>query len=154
MAGPPEKKMDLDWIFKRNKPKQQSVANRQREMKPEGVKERFAKLTAEQDAKLKPADRLPADAQRKLESVRATRDATLWPNVPQGVPVPAGSPDPMPNAQPMRQNREGQGRNALALSPTDSHKGRPATEKASGKAPEKAAERPKTWPRPRASYER
>ena len=144
----------LDFIKHRNTSKQPTVAPKPQERAPGNAREFFRGEAAGEKAQQKPINRLPADAQSDLESIRAARDKTLWPQGSQGVTVPAGAPDAMPNAAPMRQKREGQELSAPSLSPTDGHKGSPATDKAPEKEPEKASEQPKTLPRPRASHER
>jgi hypothetical protein len=100
----------LDFIRNRRSSQQQPVASKPPEQKPETASQYYARQAAEDQAKLKPTDQLPADARADLESVRAIRDKVVWPQATQPLPKAVSAADAVPNPEPMRQNREGQDR--------------------------------------------
>jgi hypothetical protein len=143
----------LDFMKNRNAAKQQTVADKAQEQKPENAKAMYARDAEHEKANLKPIDRMPPAQQAKVDAIKerlekATQHIGQSANTPS--PADAGS-----SPQASRQNMTGQDRTAPALSPTNAHAGQPETDREKSPSPqhEKKAEH-KTLPRPQPSWER
>ena len=136
----------IEWIKNRNAARQQSVAEKPQERKPETAQEMYTREAAQQRASEKPiTPEIKAQADRAAGAFREgmQRPSQSRPAAPES----SGSP----TAQ--LQKQDGQEKTQAALSPTDGTAGKTPSQEVLKKV-EKTTERPKTVPRTPPSWER
>ncbi len=138
----------LNWIKDRNAARQQSVARKPQEQKPENAKEMYTRHDALERALAKPiTPEIKAMADRVLATIEKASGQTQLPSA-------TTTPESGGNPAALLQNQHRQDTSQNALSPTDGTAGKTAVE---GKksAPEKPVQRvPQTLPRRPPSWER
>jgi len=136
----------IDWIKSRNAARQQAVAEKPQERKPETAKEMYTRETAQEKTAQRPiTPEIKAQADRAASAIKEgmQRPSQAEPAAPET----GGSPTAR------LQKQDGQEKTQAALSPTDGAAGKTPSQE-SPKKPEKTTERPKTIPRTPASWER
>jgi len=143
----------LDFIRNRNASKQQPVANKSQEQRPESAKQMYSRQAAQEKANQPPISGIPPNDQARVESIKATLEKATQ-HVDNSAVAPSATPaDDMGSREAMQQNMAGQDKVAPQLSPTSMQKGKKGPEKQTANAQEKT-ERSQSLPRPQPSWER
>ena len=136
----------IDWIRNHKAARQQSVAEKPLERKPENAKEMYTREAAQKKASEKPiTPEIKAQADR---AAGAIKEGMQQPSQSGPAAPESGSG---PTAQ--LQKQDGQERTQAALSPTDGAAGKTPSQE-SPKKLGKTTQRPKTIPRTPPSWER
>jgi hypothetical protein len=142
----------LDFIKNRNAARQQSVAQTQQQ-KPETAKEMYSRQDAQKTTS-NAVDRMPPEQLAKVDEIKARMEKATQ-HVGQNAAAPQQSSGEEPgNRQAMRQNMVSQDKTAPSMSPTSAQAGKPESEKAPARTPQKSSQRPHTVARRPPSWER